>query len=708
MSLTAGVGSLSVSGNNAQLNTSRTAGTGSLSVSGNDIDFSSIRNLEAQPGRIKAGFNFHYRYIDGYPTFVGSSAGLTYTAAIPTHQAHDLIVVFALNSNNNTIPVAPTGEGWTSAHSSSSAAPQPAGWRIGFKYAKGNNETVGNWFPATRIVVAVYRNARALVGAATQDVRTSANSIHYPAADPLVTGTAGTRLLRLGASYGSDDSGSTTTGHTTRISTESLSNSGAPSISIKDLEVPPNTSNAYPAISTSVGVTTKTIGITLGIGYGTPPLTAETESFSTTLNGDALARTVLLGSKGYRAELGQVFVTYASLFSCSAGAFTLSGSDLNLPRGFFLQTGSEGYSYSLSESLLARALQLVSQTESFSFSGLSVDLPKGFFTTPGAGAFNSSTANVGATLAARLAADRYDFDANANEAQLQRALIEAFSSSSLSFSLSQVGIRDITASPPSGGPAKKPASEYGGSDPSGPSSLRPQFVKYNSVSKSRDLGSVDNFYGTFTGDIGSEVGSPTLFFKMHIQGEAILRVSKNASNRYTDKQISVGVLDANRKQVLIDRFGYAFNNDNAATSEDESLAPLPGGTYYFTVSSSQWQKIPYSVSIQAIRYKSVKGVATLSMLPTSRFAIAKLRGPALLTNASAGTIPVHEKIKSPTGQALLTSSSQGTLVTPEGVAVMRNATTGRLKQTHKLLAVAALTGANVATLSSQPPTGGGY
>ncbi len=256
--------------------------------------------------------------------------------------------------------------------------------------------------------------------------------------------------------------------------------------------------------------------------------------------------------------------------------------------------------------------------------------------------------------------------------------METVSSWPLGFGLSQVGIRDITASPPSGGPTKKTDSEYGGSDPSGTSSLRPQFVKYNSVSKSRDLGSVDNFFGTFSGEIGSEVGSPTLFFKMHVQGEAILRVNKNTSNRYTDKQISIGVLDANRKQVQVDRFGFAFNNDNEATSEDESLAPLPGGTYYFTVSTSQWQKIPYSVSIQAIRYKAIKGEATLSMLPTSRFAIAKLRGPALLSNASAGTMPVHEKIKAPTGQALLTSTSQGTLVTPEGVAIMRNATTGRL------------------------------
>ena len=341
---------------------SLTAGVGSFSVSGNSVQFSSVRRIEAQPGQVKTGFNFHYRYIDGYPTFVGASAGLTYTAAIPTHQAHDLIVVFAFNSNNDTIPVVPTGEGWISAHSSQrSTSPDTAGWRIAYKYAKGSNETVGNWFPANRIVVAIYRNARALVGAATQDVRTSVGDIHYPAPDPVVIGSGGTRLLRFGASYGTNNAGNNLAGHTNRIDTGSLSNSGSPSLAIKDLEVDPAVS--YPATSSNVSgsATDTTIGITLAIGYGTPPLTAETTSFGTTLNGDVLPFTVLLGSKGYRAELGQIFVNYASVFPISTNAFALSGSDADLPKGFFLQTQAEDYSYSLSDSLLARALIFVSQ-----------------------------------------------------------------------------------------------------------------------------------------------------------------------------------------------------------------------------------------------------------------------------------------------------------------------------------------------------------
>ena len=249
---------------------SLTAGVGSFSVSGNNVQYSNVRRIEAQPAEVKAGFNFHYRFIDGYPTFVGASAGLTYTTAIPSHQANDLIVVFAFNSSNDTIPVAPANEGWISAHASKrSSSPDTAGWRIGFKYAKSSNEVVGNWFPANRIVVAVYRNARALVGAATQDVRTSVNDIHYPAPDPVVIGSGGTRLLRFGVSYGTNNAGNNLTGHTNRIATESLSGSGSPSLAIKDLEVDPAAN--YPATSSNIGSGSvhTTIGITLGIGYGT-------------------------------------------------------------------------------------------------------------------------------------------------------------------------------------------------------------------------------------------------------------------------------------------------------------------------------------------------------------------------------------------------------------------------------------------------------
>ena len=111
------------------------------------------------------------------------------------------------------------------------------GWRIAYKFAKSNTETVGNWFTADRIIVAIYRNARGPVGTAQVSVGTSTNQITYPAADSAVIGTAGTRLLHFAISASSNDAGSTPTGLTTRISTADLTGSTFPSAALHDREV---------------------------------------------------------------------------------------------------------------------------------------------------------------------------------------------------------------------------------------------------------------------------------------------------------------------------------------------------------------------------------------------------------------------------------------------------------------------------------------
>ena len=386
----------------------------------------------------------------------------------------------------------------------------------------------------------------------------------------------------------------------------------------------------------------------------------------------------------------------------------MTGSALDTHLGFYLQADSGELQYDVTNTFLQRALLLFPQTDSFNFAGNGVDLPKGFFTTPQTGVFNLSVADVGPTHSAKISVDRDDLLVSDVAAFLQRSIIEAFGGSSFSFSVSQVGVTNPTASPPGGGPAKSPDIAHGGSVPTDPSFLRPRFVHYNSVSKSRDLGLVNNFLGTFEGEIGAQTGTQTLFFKITTRGDANLKIVKNPINRYTDKQISIGLLDSNRKQIGLNEFGFGFNNEITTTEQEESSTPLPGGTYYFTVSGSQWVKIPYSVSIQAIRFKELKGSVILTAQPRARFAISKLIGAATLPAAFAVTIPTNEQLKQPTGPILLSNGSRGALVIPSGVAVGRMVPTGRLKHTHKISGTASLSGANVATLDSAPSYGYGY
>ena len=435
MNLAAEVGSFSVSGNNTQL---------------------TYRKIEVQPAHVKAGFNLHYRFIDGYPTFVGSNAELTNTAPMPSHQEHDLLVVMAANFDDETIPVAPFNEGWTTIHTSSSTSgTKSEGIRIAYKFAKSNTELVGNWFTTDRIIVAVYRNARGFIGSAVEQNQSNSASIQYLSPDSEVIGTAGTRLLYFGLSHNSNNAGNTPSGTTTRITTASTANAVAPSLALHDATVDPAASSITGKTS-AVSPGGKTIGITLAISYGTPPLTAETAEYGTTLNGDVLARTVLLPSRGYKAELGDVLTTYRSFFSCEGGSFALAGSALDTHLGFYLQADSGELQYDVTNTFLQRALLLFPQTDSFSFAGNSVDLPKGFFTTPQTGVFNLPIADVGPTHSAKISVDRDDLLVSDVAAFLQRSIIQAFGGSTFSFSVSQVGVTNPTASPPGGGPAKSP------------------------------------------------------------------------------------------------------------------------------------------------------------------------------------------------------------------------------------------------------------
>ena len=290
----------------------------------------------------------------------------------------------------------------------------------------------------------------------------------------------------------------------------------------------------------------------------------------------------------------------------------------------------------------------------------------------------------------------------------RKALIDTVTTSATSFAGGQVGFKNEVSSPLDTGLFTPAKDRVGGSDKASPSFFRPERVQFNSVNKSRDLGAVDNFLGEFTGAIGASSGTQTLYFKIETLGDADLLIRKKAVNRFTDNQISVGILDSNKKSVKVNDFGFAYRNEIVGTELKEFLEPLPKGVYYFTISGSSWQSIPYHVSIQVIRYVSLDGSAKLSASLSGRFSLVKPRGQALLTAPLAGSMPLQEDIKNPAGAAVLTSATQGTFVKMGGVAIGRLLPTGRLKHTHRIVGAAIVSNANVATLSATPSSGYGY
>ena len=258
------------------------------------------------------------------------------------------------------------------------------------------------------------------------------------------------------------------------------------------------------------------------------------------------------------------------------------------------------------------------------------------------------------------------------------------------------------------GSINKIKESYGGSDKSSPSFLRPEHVKYNTPAKAKNLGIVFNLNTTLTGSVGSEVGTNTLYFKVTTSGESDLRAIKNSLNKYEDQYISFGLLNEHLDQIRIQPDGFACKNEIINTDVLESNLQLPKGTYYLTVCNSQWQALPFSVSLQVIRYLLLDGTATGRNELTGRIGLVKLFGTASGVNENGLTLTPLIQLDEISGTALGTSESTGTLTIMKGTIIGRMVPYGRLKMYWRVSGTISGSSANMATLTSTAPYGGGY
>ncbi len=249
---------------------------------------------------------------------------------------------------------------------------------------------------------------------------------------------------------------------------------------------------------------------------------------------------------------------------------------------------------------------------------------------------------------------------------------------------------------------------YGGSDATLPSFLRPYYVQYNSISKSRDLGQTDILVADLAGEIGSEAGSNTLFFKVSLPRRVELSVRKRASGASTDRFVSVGILDGERKPIQLDASGYATECDVYGTEAYENLLGVPAGIYYITVASSQWQRIPFAITVSVGRYALLSGAAQGALVPGGRIPLVKVIATAQGRAPLEGALLRPSVIKKAQGPAGGTAMPALTLSIMRGVATGSMVPTGRLMMNWKLSGVAGGSDQSQGTLSSEAPYGGGY
>ncbi len=250
---------------------------------------------------------------------------------------------------------------------------------------------------------------------------------------------------------------------------------------------------------------------------------------------------------------------------------------------------------------------------------------------------------------------------------------------------------------------------YGGSDNTKASFNQPKYVKYNTFAKARDLGAVDNLNATLTGSIGTESGANTHYYKVECTASSDIKILRNSIAKNTDKYISVGLLDQNRKPVQLNDYGFGYKNEVINTEAIERLITLPGGVYYFTVNGAQWPALPYSIDIQIIRYVLIAGTVSGTIAPYGRLPLAKLVGTLVGTNETTSSIPIPSSIKK---IGLLESAKAGgeshpyaTLAGLYGAITGTMSTTGRMKATWRISGAITGSSSNTATLTS---SGGGY
>ena len=127
-----------------------------------DLKRWNVGNFQAQPASfssssaLAAGNSPIWGTAPGYQaagsiTYVGQASGVD-SAALPAHQAGDLILAFAFNNASTTAPTLPSG--WTDIGVQSGAA---CYGRLSYKVASKNSETTGTWTAATTVIFLIYR-----------------------------------------------------------------------------------------------------------------------------------------------------------------------------------------------------------------------------------------------------------------------------------------------------------------------------------------------------------------------------------------------------------------------------------------------------------------------------------------------------------------------------------------------------------------------
>jgi len=133
--------------------------------------------------------------------FVGAASAEAASVTLPTHQAGDLIVLFAWNGGSLTVPTNPSGwfviRRWSRSNNANRAGV------IAYRMATSAAETSGTWTNAALIGVAIYRDDVNILALGGDRCNTEINSTNFPYNGlPIYTSIANNTLGKMRSESG--------------------------------------------------------------------------------------------------------------------------------------------------------------------------------------------------------------------------------------------------------------------------------------------------------------------------------------------------------------------------------------------------------------------------------------------------------------------------------------------------------------------------
>lgn len=295
-------------------------------------------------------------------TLVGTATASATTVTPPTHQAGDIIIIFAFRRGSTTPPSLPAG--WTSVLAKSGST---VSGRLGYLIATGTNDSSGTWTNATELTCHIYRppsGFTAGIGASASNSATI-NTVNYPGLT--LVHSSGTSWVA--GFIGTDSPTQTIATAPTGMTNESSLVGSNAAIAGHDTE---GGVTSWPSTNvTTTGTAGDSVSATVEIAvFASTALALVARGIALSAARAAVTLMAALSGRGTATSAGRASATLAIALAARGAARSVSRAMLST--GAILALAARGAATSSGRAVMAFALALGARGTGFSHGGASL------------------------------------------------------------------------------------------------------------------------------------------------------------------------------------------------------------------------------------------------------------------------------------------------------------------------------------------------